>query len=225
MPAKMSADQTSYSRGPTSVLRHYRALNIVQRLSHQALTGRGLGITVHQHYGYRIHYELRGEFGSLTFEWRYPSYTACNRVCVAMVRGYPEGLSNCVLMCECLSVYGSLEYAGRYWQFCVGATVNSVLATFSVWSPRPVLWLDEMRLGPWPALDEDDGLSRREEDSPSCRCTVISPEGTFSSFYEGINSLWYMSCLLICVRPLVTVLSVFRVLGHWSSGLQLRTAR
>ena len=33
-----------------------------------ALTGRGLGVTVHQHYGYRIHFELRGEFGSPSFE-------------------------------------------------------------------------------------------------------------------------------------------------------------
>ena len=188
MPAGMSAGQPSYPRGPTSVLRHYRAANIVERLGHRALTGRGLGITVHQHYGYRIHYELRGEFGSHTFERRYPSYLACNRVCVAMVRGYPEGLCNCVLVRECLSVYGSLEYAGRYGQFCVGAIANSVMATFSVWSPLPVLWLDEMRLGPWPALDEVDGLPRRDGDSPWCRCVVTS-EGTFSSFYEGINSI------------------------------------
>ena len=91
MPAGMIAGQPSYPGGPTSVFRHYRAANIVQRLGYRALTGRGLGLTVHQHYGYRIHYELRREFGSRTFERRYPSYSACNRVCVVMVRGYLEG--------------------------------------------------------------------------------------------------------------------------------------
>ena len=71
-----------------------------------------------------------------------------------------------MLMRESLAVYGSIEYAGLFAPLCVGAVVNSVLATFSVWSPRPNLWLDEMRLGPWPAPDEDDGLPRRDEDSP-----------------------------------------------------------
>ena len=106
-----------------------------------------------------------------------------------MFRGYPKRLCNCVLMRECLSVYGSREYDGRYGQFCVGATVNSVLATFSVWWPRPVLSLDEMRLGSWLALDEDDGLPRRNGDSPWCRCVVTSSERTFSLFCEGINSI------------------------------------
>ena len=118
MPAKMSAGQTSYHRGPTSILRRYRALNIVQHLGHRALTGRGLGIIVYQHYGYRIHYELRGEFSSRTFERRYHIYRSCSQVCIDMVRGYPQGLCNCMLMRECLAVYGTLEYACRYAHLC-----------------------------------------------------------------------------------------------------------
>ena len=185
MPAKMSACQT-YHRGPTSILRRYRALNIVQHLGHRALTGRGLGIIVYQHYGYRIHYELRGEFSSRTFERRYPIYRSCSQVCIDMVRGYPEGLCNCMLMRECLAVYGTLEYAGRYAHLCVGAIRNSVLAPLSAWSPRPTLWQDEMRLGPWPAGD-DDGLPRRDEDSPWCMCTVTTSEGALTYFYNGID--------------------------------------
>ena len=34
--------------------------SIIQRLTHRAITGRALGITVHQHQGYRVHYEWNG---------------------------------------------------------------------------------------------------------------------------------------------------------------------
>ena len=106
-----------------------------------------------------------------------------------MVRGYPECLCSCRLMRECLDVYGTLELAGRYANLCVGAMVNCAFACLSVWSPRPTLWEDEMRLGPWPAEDEDDGLPRRDEDSPWCECTVTSSEGALTYFYAVINSL------------------------------------
>ena len=65
----------------------------------------------------------------------------------------------------------------------------TTLVTSSVWTPRAVLWLNEMRLGPWPSEDEDDELPRRDMDSPWCRCTVTSSEGALSNFYNGINSL------------------------------------
>ena len=96
----------------TVVLPHYRASNIVQRLGHRALTGRGLGVIVYQHYGYRIHYELRGEFGSRSLERRYSGYQPCQQACADMVRGSPGVLCECMLMRECLGVYGSQEYVG-----------------------------------------------------------------------------------------------------------------
>ena len=170
MPELLSVCQTSYRRGPTAVLRHVASMNFVQRLGHRALTGRGLGVIVHQHYGYRIHYELRGEFGSRSFERGYPDYQSCQRACVNMVLGYSEGLCECMLMRENLQVYGSFAYAGRYEPLCVGAVLNN-----SVWSPRHVLWLDEMWLGSWPAGNEQvDDLPRRDEDSKWCRCVVTS---------------------------------------------------
>ena len=76
-------------------------------------------------------------------------------------------------------MYGSIEYAGRYEPLCVMALSLTTLANCSVWSPRPVLWLDEMRLGPWPAHDENDGLPRLDVDSPRCGCTVTSSEGLY----------------------------------------------
>ncbi len=150
MPTMSSAGRTSYRCGSTAVLPHYRALNIVQRLGHRALTGRGLGVIVHQHYGYRVHYELRAEFGSRSFERRYPGYQPCKQACVDMVRGSPLDLCECMLMRESLAVYGSRGYVGRYKPLCVMALSLTTLATNSVWSPRAVLWLHEMRLGPWP---------------------------------------------------------------------------
>ena len=186
----MCAGQTTNRRGSTAVLPHSRALNIVQRLCHRALTGLGLGLSVHQLYGYRVHYELRGEFGSHSFERRYPRYQPCKWACADMVRFSPGGLCEYMLMRECLAVYGSREYVGRYELLCVMALSLTTLATSSVWSPRAVLWLDEMRLGPWPSDDEDDGLPWRDIYSPWCGCTVTSLEGALSYFYGGINSIW-----------------------------------
>ena len=174
MPTMSGAGQTTYRRGSTAVLPHSRALNIVQRLCHRALTGRGLGVIVHQHYGYQVHYELRGDFGSRCFERRYPGYQPCQRACADMVRHSPGGLCECMLMRECLAVYGSREYVVRYEPLCVMALSLTTFATSSFWSPRAVLRLDEMRLGPWPSDDEDDGLPRRDMDSPWCGCTVTS---------------------------------------------------
>ena len=111
-----------------------QASNIVQSLGHRSLTGRGLGITVQQHYGYRMHYELRGVYGSRAFERRFPSYESCSQLCVDMVRGFPEGLCNCVLMREYLDVYGTPEYAGRYG--CVGAMTNIVFACHCLVTPN-----------------------------------------------------------------------------------------
>ena len=86
-------------------------------------------------------------------------------------------------------MYGSREYVGRYEPLRVMALSLTSMATNSVWTPRSVLWLDEMRLGPWPADDEDDGLPRRDVDSPWRGCTVTSSEGVLSYFYGGINSI------------------------------------
>ena len=65
-------------------------------LGHQELTGRGLGITMHQHYGYRVHFELGGEFGSRSFERRFSGYQSCKHFCISVIRGYPEGLCECM---------------------------------------------------------------------------------------------------------------------------------
>ena len=96
MPELLKAGQPSFWHGPTSVLAGGKSMNTVQGLGHQELTGRGLGITMHQHYGYRVHFELGGEFGSRSFERRFSGYQSCKHFCISVIRGYPEGLCECM---------------------------------------------------------------------------------------------------------------------------------
>ena len=113
MPELMSAGQPTFWRGKTSVLPGGRSMNIVQHLGQRALTGRGLCVTIHQHYGYRVHFELRGEFGSRIFERRFCCNRTCDRFCISIIRGYPEGLCVCMLVWEGFSpVYSGITLAG-----------------------------------------------------------------------------------------------------------------
>ena len=97
-------------------------MNIVQRLGHRALTGRVLGIAVHQHSGFRMHLVLKGAFGSRSFEQRLPSYQSLEHFCVTLIEGIPEGLCACMLLAGC-------DYGGRYdlqctrLEMCLGAKV------------------------------------------------------------------------------------------------------
>ena len=167
MPELLSGGQTSYRLGPTGVLPRATSLNIVQRLGHRALTGRGLGVVAQQHYGYRVYFEIKGEFGSRNFETRFPSYRSCHRFCICVVRGSPVGLCECMVMREGLKVRCRLLYIGRYEPLCAEALLNKTL------------W-EEMRWKPWPETEVKD-LPRRGRDSgdkgPWCNCTVTSSGG------------------------------------------------
>ena len=96
MPPCMSYGQGAFRRGPTSVLPHATSMSIVQRLGHRALTGRGMGVAVHQHYDFRMHLELKGAFGSRSFERRLPDYKSLTHFCTTLTDGYLEGLCACV---------------------------------------------------------------------------------------------------------------------------------
>ena len=124
MPSLLSAGQPSFWRGPISFLPGRTSLNIVQRLAHRALTGRGLGIAVQQHYGYRVHFELRGEFGSRSFERLFRCNQSCDRFCISVIRGYPEGLCVCMLVLEWFSVCASWPYAGQYEPLCAAGALK-----------------------------------------------------------------------------------------------------
>ena len=74
--------------------------SIVQRLDHRALTGRALGITAHQHYGFRMHFEWNGAFGNRRFERRFSSYDSIAYFSTTLVNKAPEGLCSCILARE-----------------------------------------------------------------------------------------------------------------------------
>ena len=71
------------SRTPLA-LHDARSPSIAQRLSHRVVTGRALGITVHQHYGYRLHYTWDGAFGNRCFKRRFPSYGTLCHFCITL---------------------------------------------------------------------------------------------------------------------------------------------
>ena len=146
--------QPSFWRGPTTVLPHVRSLSIVQRLDHRELTGRGLGVLVHLHSGFRIHLELKGVFGSRSFERRLPDYITMARFCSSLLADIAEGLFACIVM-------EGWDNAGRYWSevpgsgFCL-QDLRSIPRTMAVGRP---------------SHEEDAG--DRWRDIP-CGCTVSS---------------------------------------------------
>ena len=73
-----------------------------------------------------------------------------------------------------------------------------------------------MRLGPWPATDEDDGLPRRDEDRAWCRCVVTSSEGLLAPSFQKalINSLFYYVLSYWRCRLLTIPSSGRDVTGH-----------
>ena len=88
----------------SSVMPDANASSIIRRLQRRAVTGRGLGITVHQHYGYRVHYTWDGAFGNRCFERRFPSYGTLSHFCITLINGVPAGLCSCIFIRQ--GVYG-----------------------------------------------------------------------------------------------------------------------
>ena len=68
------------------------ASSIIRRLQHRAVTGRAFGITVHQHFGYRVHYTWDSAFGTRFFERRFLSYGTLPHFCITLKNGVPAGL-------------------------------------------------------------------------------------------------------------------------------------
>ena len=84
-------------RSRTATTRMATSPSIVQRPEHRALSGRNLGIMIHQHFGYRMHYTWDGSFGNRSFERRFKSYESVSDFCKTIVNGTPEGLCGCTI--------------------------------------------------------------------------------------------------------------------------------
>jgi hypothetical protein len=85
-------------RSRTTARRMDAASSIVhQMLTQREHSGRNLGVLVHQHFGYRVHYTWEGTFGSRSFERRFESYDSVSDFCSTVETGTPEGLCSCVI--------------------------------------------------------------------------------------------------------------------------------
>ena len=163
----MSYGQGAFRLAPTSVLPHAPSMSIVQRLEHRALTGRGLGVVVHQHYGFRMHLELKGAFGSRSFERRLPDYKSLTHFCTTLIDGYPEWLCACVLVREVLTCYGGWDYGGRYDLLCKRLEMCAGALLYVLPCVRG------HRLDP---RQIKEGYEERPEAPPSCGCTITTSE-------------------------------------------------
>ena len=116
-------------------------------------------MSVHQHYGYRVHVDLtKGTFGSRSFERRFPSYESCELFSVTLIESYPEGLCACFLVREGLAIFGGWDYGGRYDLQCMGLAMCALALMYVPPqvrgfhpTPRQIKEWDEMRReGPVP---------------------------------------------------------------------------
>jgi hypothetical protein len=77
--------------------RHMSTANsIVQRLTRREHSGSNLGVLLHQHYGYRMHYTCNRAFGNRSFERRFRSYDSVLDFWTSVIAGTPEGLCACI---------------------------------------------------------------------------------------------------------------------------------
>jgi hypothetical protein len=80
----------------TSTRRMSSAVSIVQRLTQLEHPGHNLAISIHQYFGYRIHYEWNGKFGNRSFEGRFRSYNSVLAFCTSIASGAREGMCTCI---------------------------------------------------------------------------------------------------------------------------------
>jgi hypothetical protein len=72
------------------------AISIVQRLAQREFFGHSLHMSVHQHFGFRMHCEWNGAFGNRSFERRFRSYTSVLAFCTRINRSTLEVACTCI---------------------------------------------------------------------------------------------------------------------------------
>ena len=96
MAPTRSLGQAASRSKASSVMPDVNASLIIRRHTHRAITGCALDITVHQHQGYRVHYEWNGAFGNRCFERRFPSYNSLSQFCITLINWTPGDLCSCL---------------------------------------------------------------------------------------------------------------------------------
>jgi hypothetical protein len=83
-------------RSRAATRRMSSATSVVQRLFSLEHSGRTLDVSIHQHYGYRMHCEWTGALGTCTLERRFSSYETVLAFCTSIASSTLEGVCTCV---------------------------------------------------------------------------------------------------------------------------------
>ena len=95
----MNTQDKSFEQGNLRSHLHLRPAgsSVVQRFATRSITGRGLGLNVHQHVGFRLHLEWQEENNTRRyFERLFETFKGVDQFCDDMLDGGLEGLCDCV---------------------------------------------------------------------------------------------------------------------------------
>jgi hypothetical protein len=85
-------------RSRASSRRMSSAGSVVQRLALREVSGQSLNLSVHQHFGFRLHCEWTGAFGNRSFERRFRTYEAVLEFCTRINTRTLEVVCTCITL-------------------------------------------------------------------------------------------------------------------------------
>jgi len=160
-------------------LRRQVGSSIVQRLATRSVSGRGLGVRVHQHFGFRLHLEWQAEGGRRHCCERFFTYFEdVDSVCQELTRGNAEGLCTCVTQ----SLFGKDWFCACDDGDCIfHSLVSSFKRKVTVCSLGPV------------AMSQADLMRRRRRGTSWIKqCQEMEPE-KYRCLCSVTNSEWIYS--------------------------------
>jgi hypothetical protein len=83
-------------RSRASLRQMSSAVSFVQRLAVREVSGQSMRLSVHQHFGFRMHCEWNGTFGTRSFERRFKECKGVLAFCTAINTHTLEGVSSCI---------------------------------------------------------------------------------------------------------------------------------
>jgi hypothetical protein len=106
------------------------AVSFVQRLALREVSGQSLSLSVHQHFGFRMHCEWDGTFGNRSFERRFRECTKVLAFCASI------NTSNLEVVCTCITRRDTLF--DEFWLMHDKVTIcRAPLPSLPDWLDRP----------------------------------------------------------------------------------------
>jgi hypothetical protein len=124
-------------RSRASSRRMFSAVSFVQRLALREVSGQSLHLSVHQHFGFRMHSEWSGTFGNRSIERLFRTYETVRTFCAFINTLTLEGVCTCITHRD--------EFFDGFWLMNDKVTIRR--------APLPPLpeWLD----GPWASIRQE----------------------------------------------------------------------